>query len=864
MSNYIFGSSLFDPGTPTNYWQGVVAPRETWERDEELINDRSELKNWGYRIKVRIEGVHPPNKEQLPDDQLPWVRVSGSNAGTGHKKTGLSIGITQGSRVWGIWANPAKKEDPIQVGTIMNNDQLLLPKNQPANNGFIPFSGYKDQDLVAGYSIPATQGKPYEGLFHPNMASLSDVTMMQEPSFSLNSPQDCEKVPLPSIAKSMKELIQKIERATTQLNKWQSAAQGWIADKQRWIQEKISEASELIAKALKWLFKEIRKYVEEQINDKTKKLKELINPPDRDKAKVAHDAIIELIVCLFNKLIGNLKSLVGNFLSKMLDRYINVPACAVQNFIGSLLGNVLGALSGAIDSIINKLSSLIGGAFSLAGSILGLLSALAGFFACEEDQECPDTKEWNIFEGGKPPITFDIDSIINQAKGLAANAASLVDIDSLASIDFGSLISDATNAANSCNIGPVFCGPPKISFWGSGGGGATGNVIVSAAGDILGVDLVARGLGYTKAPFVDISDNCGKGGGVRARAIMEPDGGIDPTTGEPTQRVVQVVVDDPGSGFIPRPDGDLGGDGRVWADRGDTVVRRDDGRWQRYPPGTPDDQINAGDGDVVIRPEDRQVLEGGIPVGPGGNVTPGSGGNRGINDLGIGDSYNDTLARLRGTTNIPGTGPNGETEFNAFPTLDVGSYPVILYLCDISIENAGINYSSEDQVVIEPSNGAEIIPTFGPFGVLESVRIVKTGKGFVERPDIYIKSETGYNARLTPVFCIDRIGDDTEGNLPEDPLFAGVISVVNCVGKVIPDPHNGYINGKPYYGPVHLYRGKKMVGEKHIDTGSPQPIVWDTVGQSISNYDDRFQWVGQTLLQVTQRTNSTPPSNGAY
>jgi hypothetical protein len=131
---------------------------------------------------------------------------------------------------------------------------------------------------------------------------------------------------------------------------------------------------------------------------------------------------------------------------------------------------------------------------------------------------------------------------------------------------------------------------------------------------------------------------------------------------------------------------------------------------------------------------------------------------------------------LRGTTSIPGTGSNGETEFNAFPTLDVGSYPVILYLCDVVIESAGINYSSEDEIVIEPSNGAEVIPTFGPFGVLDSVRIVSSGKGFVERPDIYIRSETGYNARLTPVFCIDRLGDDTDGNLPDDPLFAGVVS----------------------------------------------------------------------------------------
>lgn len=855
---------LFEKGTPSNYWEGIVAPREVWPRDEEQIQSPGEKKNWGFRVKVRIKNLHPADKNVLPDDQLPEVLISPA-VGTGHKKTGLSIGVTQGSIIWGIYTNPEKKEGLKYIGIVGNNDELLLPKRQPSNNGFLPYSGFIDQDLIPGYGIPLDSGNPIEGAFSPNWASLSDLTMFQDGTteFPLQSPQDCEKVPLGAIAKEMKELIKKIEQATTQLQVWQSAAQGWIADKQKWIQDKIAKAKEFISKGIKWIFKEVRKYVEEEINKKVKKAIEVVNPPDRDKVKVAHDAVIELIVCLFNKIIGNLASIVGNFLSQMLDRYINVPACAVENFLSSLLGNLLGALGGAIDSILNSLSSLLGSVFSVAGSILNFLSALAGFFACEDDQECPDTKEWSIFDGGKPPITLNIDSILNSAKSVAANASNLVDINNIANIDFNQLITGAVNSANSCNIGPVFCGPPKVTFWGAGGGGATGNVIISAAGDILGIDLVATGLGYTKAPSVDISDNCGKGSGVSARAVMEPDGGIDPTTNQPTYKVVQVVVDDPGSGFIPRPDGDLGGEGRVWAPADWTVVKREDGRWQKYPPGTPDDQINAGDGDIVLPPENRVVSEGGIVITPG--AYPGGTGG-GINDLGIGDNIDDRLARLRGTTFIPGTGNDGATDVDAFPTLDVGSYPVVLYLCDLKIANAGINYSSEDEIVIEPKNGAEVIPTFGPFGVLDSVRIINSGKGWVERPEIYIRSETGYNARLTPVFCVDRLSDDTEGNLPDDiELFAGVISVVNCVGKLVPDEHNGFINGKPYYGPVHFYGGKKMMGESH--TNRDHPVVWDSVAQSIRNYDERFRWVGQSLVKVVNTTTnptSTNSSNSGY
>jgi hypothetical protein len=850
----------YDTGKSFLFWEGIVAPREVWARDDELIADRKDLKNWGYRVKARIKGIHSPDKNVQPDDQLPWIVISTGSSGSGHKKTGLTPGITQGSQIFGMWGDPAKKEDPIFIGTLPSNDQILLAKNQPDNNGFIPFSGYKDFDLVGSFSIPGVNGKPLENMTGYHVMSLSDKTMVKEPSFPLSSPTECDKDNMSSIGVYMKELIQKIERATDQLNSWESAAQSWISDKRKWIQEKASEASEFIALALKNVFKDIRKFVEEQINAKTKLLIELINPPDRDKAKVAKDALIELIVCLFNKMIGNLKSLVGNFLTQMLDRYINVPACAVQNFIASLLGNTLGALAGAIDSIISNIASLLGGAFSIAGSILGILGQIAGFLSCEESQECPDTKEWNIFEGGSPPMVLNLDSIINQAKGLASSASSLIDMDNIALIDFGGLISDAANSVGGCNVGPVFCGPPQVNFWGGGGSGAKGNAIVSAAGELLGVDLIAGGLGYKKAPKLQIKDNCGKGGGVRAQVITAPDGGIDSQTGEPTLKVVQVVIKDAGGGYPSRPDGDLGGDGRVWAPRDWTVVKREDGRWEKFPPGKDSDiEIDLRDGDTLITPGDRRIVEGGIPIiGPGGNVTPGAEGDTGGSRVPAGESQEDRLSRLRRTTIIPGTGPGGATEFDAFPTLDIGSYPTILYLCDINIENHGINYSDGDKVVIEPSNGTELIPTFGPFGVLQSLRILKAGKGFIERPLIYIKSETGYNAVLKPVFCVERIGDDVDGEIPDqDLLFGGVISVVNCVGVVTNNEFAGYINGQPYYGPTHSHKGVMMLGAEH--TSRDHPLVWDTAADSLSNYDSRVQWVGDALLQVRTPTTSTSP-----
>lgn len=775
-----------DPHLDSIRWKGIVAPRETWSTNEQeegqVDPEVCKNKNWGSPVRVRIEGIHPRDKNLLPDEQLPMVEVCLSSS-SGHGGGSFIGGITQGSRVFGFWSDPIHKTGPILTGVYPTNEHVNLPKTQPSNDGFLSYSGYTPLDMVSGFNVALKQGNPLEGGNLVNLWGASDKALMGEYTFGISSPTDCEKIPLNGIMKSMQELIQQVEKAQKQLSEWQQAAQGWIGDKQAWIREKTQKAQEFIANGIKWVFKEIRKFVEEQINKQTKKLYENINPPDRDKAKVGHDALMELITCLFNKLIKNLFKMIGNFLNQIFDRYINVPACAISNFMANLIGNTIGKIAGAIDAIISSVSGLIGGVFSLANSILNLLKALAGFFACEEEQECPETKEWNIFEGGKPAAIFDIDSIIGSAQGIASEALELVGnstglIDTIATaVDFSDLINSAVSATSGCNIGPVFCGPPKVTFWGGGGGsGATGNVIVSAIGDILGVDIISGGSGYTKAPFVDISDNCGKGSGVNAIAITEPDGGTDPDTGLPTQQVVNVVIESPGADYPTGPDGDLGGDGRIWAPAENIVIKTPDGRWEQYPPEA---ELPVRDGDIIIRPEDRQILEGGSPIGPGGLVTPGFG-----SDNNAGQLLEDQIADARGITRIPGTGPNGATEFQAFPVINIGSYPAMLYLCDLYVDNYGLNYSEGDQVVIEPNlGGAEIEVKFGAFGTVSSVRIINSGNGFTERPEIYIKSETGYNANIIPVFCVRRIGDDEIGTIPDSEKFK-VIKVVDCVGRV--------------------------------------------------------------------------------
>ena len=89
-----------------------------------------------------------------------------------------------------------------------------------------------------------------------------------------------------------------------------------------------------------------------------------------------------------------------------------------------------------------------------------------------------------------------------------------------------------------CNVAPVPCGPPEIVFFGGNGIGAEANAVVDENGQLIAVDIVSGGFGYTVAPNVDVIDPCDNGDGAVLIAIIE-DGSV-----------VRVIVDSTGQGYL--------------------------------------------------------------------------------------------------------------------------------------------------------------------------------------------------------------------------------------------------------------------------------------------------------------------------
>ena len=96
-----------------------------------------------------------------------------------------------------------------------------------------------------------------------------------------------------------------------------------------------------------------------------------------------------------------------------------------------------------------------------------------------------------------------------------------------------------------CLTGDQPCGPPKLKFFGGGGVGASANPVVDSGGNLIAVDIVSGGFGYTLSPQVQVIDPCNNGSGAVLQTILG--------TGDLIGVVVQVIVRDSGQGYLPPP-----------------------------------------------------------------------------------------------------------------------------------------------------------------------------------------------------------------------------------------------------------------------------------------------------------------------
>lgn len=516
---------------------------------------------------------------------------------------------------------------------------------------------------------------------------------------------------------------------------------GQASDLSNAISSYISDAAVFITNLLKTLIDKIRGYVVNKFNNGIKDALNLVPPNIAPTVNAANEKGTDAIQCGFNAIIRGLLEVVQKLLEDVIDKYINAPMCAVENFIGAILGTILGDISstiqGALDlvnDLIGNITKFLGDAFSVIDTIFGVLK----FLTCEEEVDCSMVEDWSLWYGAKC-VT---DEIPEDSKEKIKQAAE-------AQIDQR----EPKLNAPPCNTSQLPCGPPNfiVDPLGTGiGSGAMGNPIISGTGSLLAIDLLSGGINYQN-PHAKIVDTCGNGNGVVLLPRLE------------NTSIKDVVILEPGVGFLPAPNGSTGANQSTYSKPDESIYEDVEGNKQvvkckRTIP------VFVGDKLYLPQATKAEVYD------EFGNVLQTLNGLGQITPISIAST---------GRVTIPCEVSNPVRTPN-YPTSNNGTYPVAIGISNIFITNPGVGYTTGDTITVTPDNGAILEPIIDN-GQLTGVNVVQSGIGFTEFPKIVLNSTTGFNAGMVPVFKIIRVNETPD----EVPFGTPLIEVVDCVGRTL-------------------------------------------------------------------------------
>ena len=286
----------------------------------------------------------------------------------------------------------------------------------------------------------------------------------------------------------------------------------------------------------------------------------------------------DAIPCIANKVLNGMGDIIKGILQNVADNVKNFVSCIGDQVVGGLMNVITNQVSKFLEPFMAAFTAVdifdILGGFSPLGFLSETADAILSVgkrLGCEEIAPEQDLAGdvWTIGKGLGEKSGIPVDEILetaNIAQGLADLAINTVqdiaaDTGSLGFFDFANpSVGDPsfTSALGKCYAGPPElggCGGTKVKIFGGGikGIGGVANAIVQVAeggrgvtGSLLGVDLVNGGGGYTFPPFVEIVDECKRGYGATARAIIDYD--EDSST---YQQITDIVLVTNGENYTP-------------------------------------------------------------------------------------------------------------------------------------------------------------------------------------------------------------------------------------------------------------------------------------------------------------------------
>ena len=524
MSQNFFGRD------PMVWWIGKVTdPKDgKWEQTLERTHMDDGEPIYSHRCRVRILGYH--DTDDLKDEELPLAHILlPPNTTTVGGRT-QTVQYQGGEIVLGFFFDGEEAQQPAIFATLYRQDFQEVEENYVVDGGFNNSTSttIRNDSTKIGFN----EGQN-DVTYSYTGNSAAEIQVEANSDNETDAEIFCKTNEIAKMTTELKKFTQKLQ-LLQQLNNsstYLDPVYGGFVDMQKEVKFTASKihnsVTGLVRRGRTWL-------IQESVGKFSDELSTKVNRHDKLKKSEKTSRLNKLIYCNIEKISDDLLDYIEGSLENMIGSLLDVPICAIENFLGDMFGQVLNVLDNDLGGLFGELNNLHGGGIAVPSEVFSkgiqIANLITNVLECD-GIVCPvEPTSFSNKYGVQKKIEDKIGTIMEKAS-LNKQINPLLDkIDNAI---------DAEPSAPNCNTNVLRCGPPKVDFIGGGGRGVTGSAIVNTLGRIIGVSLGGVGSGYTSPPLLTFVDSCGNGSSAGGYPRIK-DG-----------KVVDVVITDPGSGFLP-------------------------------------------------------------------------------------------------------------------------------------------------------------------------------------------------------------------------------------------------------------------------------------------------------------------------
>ena len=520
------------------WWIGQVTDPDKGEWGDSYERKQAEDGEdiYSLRCRVRIVGYHG-NDVDLPDKDLPLAHVLLPSNTSTTGGCGKTLQYQGGEVVVGFFFDGEDGQQPVIFGTLfkqpfirdgLKNSEFDAKKQID----FVPYTPPKVRQRAGKQRFFSES--PWPGQMTPGELLKSIATKQKEAStnITIDNPTACEDNEISKISNAIKDFTRKLE-TFQQLNEastYVDPTYGGIIDiksELKLTSLKIhNSTTKLVRRARSWLIQDTLDKLNLTLEEKTPKT---LQAPVGQATK----SLTDVIFCNIEKIQEQLKDYLSKSLENMIGQVLDVPVCGVENFLSDMFGQINNIIDTTMGDLFGQLNNIQGGGIALPSETFSkaikFANIITNILDCDR-LNCPEPQSFNAKNGVSKSTEDTFDNIIDK-----------IGLDRLTSFadDLEKSI-PAKPSRPDCSTNVLKCGPPRVDFIGSSGEGASGNAIINAVGQIIGVAINGPGFGFKEPPLLSFFDSCDKGSGAGGYARLNEDGSI-----------ADVVITDPGSGFLP-------------------------------------------------------------------------------------------------------------------------------------------------------------------------------------------------------------------------------------------------------------------------------------------------------------------------